>query len=113
MTVFREFSTRRGDFALAAVAAAVRFDESGTVTECRLAAAGVGPTPQRLTTAEELIRGSTMDSEVVTEAAAAARAAVDPAGDIHASAGYRRRLTGVLVERALSDAKAQQEATHA
>jgi aerobic carbon-monoxide dehydrogenase medium subunit len=112
ITVFREFATRRGDFALAAVAAAVRFD-GATVTDCRIAAAGVGPTPQRLTAAETLVAGSELGSDILGDAGSAAGDAVEPAGDIHASAAYRRRLTGVLVRRALGDARARQEAAHA
>lgn len=112
ITVFREFATRRGDFALAAVAAAVRFD-GATVTDCRIAAAGVGATPQRLTTAETLAVGSELGAGTLGDAATAAGDAVEPSDDIHASAAYRRRLTGVLVRRALDDARARQEATHA
>jgi carbon-monoxide dehydrogenase medium subunit len=105
VTVFREFATRRGDFALAAVAAAVRFDDSGTVTGCRIAAAGVASTPFRLRDVETTVMGSTVDESALRDAEAAARDAVDPPGDIHGSAAYRRRLTGILVRRALTDAR--------
>lgn len=109
---FREFATRRGDFALAGVAALCQVDDSGVVTACRLAAAGVSSTPQRLTEVEDLVTGQRLADDVLAAADAAARAAVDPTGDIHADAAYRKRLTGVLVKRALAEVRAQQEVAH-
>jgi carbon-monoxide dehydrogenase medium subunit len=106
-SAFREFATRRGDFALAGVAAVCEVDAAGVVTDCRLVAAGVAPTPQRLTDAEALVVGQHLLSDVAEAAGAAARAQVDPTGDIHASAEYRARLTGVLVKRALIDIREQ------
>jgi carbon-monoxide dehydrogenase medium subunit len=110
-TAFREFATRRGDFALAGVAATVRLDEAGVVAECRLAAAGVGPTPHRLTAVERLVTGQRLEPDLLLAAEAAARNEVQPTGDIHADADYRRRLTGVLAKRTLADLRAEEE-TH-
>jgi len=109
-SAFREFAIRRGDFALAGVAAVCEVDTAGVVTSCRIAAAGVAPTPQRLTDAELLVIGQRLGPDLGAAAEAAARAQVDPTGDIHASAEYRARLTGVLVKRALADI---QEKAHA
>jgi carbon-monoxide dehydrogenase medium subunit len=107
VTVFREFATRRGDFALAGVAVACRRDDAGAVVDCRIAACGVAATPLRLAAAECRVLGSTLDTETLAEVESVARAEVDPTTDIHASAHYRRRLTGVLVKRALADAAGQ------
>jgi carbon-monoxide dehydrogenase medium subunit len=104
---FQEFATRHGDFGIAGVAAVVTFDESGVVTRCRLAAAGVAPTPVRLAVAERLVLGSRLEPEAVAEADAAARAEVSPTGDVHADAAYRRQLVGVLTRRALRDVLAK------
>jgi carbon-monoxide dehydrogenase medium subunit len=90
-----------------AVAASATVDEHGTVTACRIAAAGVAPTPQRLFDAEATIIGSTVDESALAATQAAASAAVDPTGDIHATAAHRRRLTGVLVRRTLADIRDQ------
>ncbi|HEY1570584.1 MAG TPA: xanthine dehydrogenase family protein subunit M [Pseudonocardiaceae bacterium] len=108
---FHEFATRRGDFALAGVAALCHTDPAGVVRDCRIAAAGVSSTPQRLTGVEDHVIGNTLDDTVIAEAGALARAAVDPTGDIHAGAAYRQRLTGALVRRALTDIRTQQEVT--
>jgi carbon-monoxide dehydrogenase medium subunit len=112
-SAFREFATRRGDFALAGVAAVCEADTAGVVTACRIAAAGVAPTPQRLTDTEQLVVGQHLGPDLGAAAEAAARAQVDPTGDIHASAAYRARLTGVLVKRALADIQRKREAAHA
>jgi carbon-monoxide dehydrogenase medium subunit len=111
-SVFREFATRRGDFALAGVAALCQVDDAGVVRECRLAAAGVSSTPQRLPEVEEMLLGGGLADDVLRDADRLARDAVDPTGDIHADAAYRRRLTGALVRRALTEVRAQQEVAH-
>lgn len=112
-TAFHEFAARHGDFALAGVAVSCGLDDAGVVTGCRVAAAGVGPTPQRLSAVEGLATGNRLDDALLAEIEAAAREEIDPTSDIHASAAYRRRLTGVLVNRALADVRKQQEAAHA
>ncbi|HEX3588034.1 MAG TPA: xanthine dehydrogenase family protein subunit M [Pseudonocardiaceae bacterium] len=112
-TVFREFATRRGDFALAGVAVLCQVDDSGVVKAARIAAAGVGPTPRRLTEVEDLLLGQRLTDDTLREADQLARRSVEPTGDIHASAAYRQRLTGVLVRRGLTEVRARQEVSHA
>ena len=97
---FVEISRRHGDFALAGVAAQITF-EGDTVTDIRLAACGVGARPIRLTNAEAEIRGGGVTEETLARAASAACDAVDPDGDVHATAAYRRKLAGVMTRRAL------------
>ena len=106
---FAEFAPRKGDFCLAGVAASATFAADGTVSACRVVAAGVSATPLRLRPVEELITGSALDAGVLAAAKDAAGGAVDPAGDVHADAAYRRQLTSVLVRRALADVKAKKE----
>jgi carbon-monoxide dehydrogenase medium subunit len=112
-SAFQEFATRRGDFALAGVAVLCQLDDAGVVRACRIAAAGVAPTPHRLSEVEDMLLGRRLANDVLREAENLARDGVDPTGDIHASAAYRQRLTGVLVRRALADVRAQQEVSHA
>jgi len=111
-SAFREFATRRGDFALAGVAAVGELDDAGVVRKCRVSAAGVGATPRRLRGVEELATGHRLDDELLAAAAEAVGDDIEPASDIHASATYRRRLTGALVKRALADVRDRQEASH-
>jgi carbon-monoxide dehydrogenase medium subunit/6-hydroxypseudooxynicotine dehydrogenase subunit alpha len=103
VSVFDEFSERAGDFALAAVCAAVRV-ESGKCDWARLALGGVGPTPLRATVAEGVLVGSALDAHAIEQAAAAAAAACEPRYDFHGSARFRFDLVHALTRRALSRA---------
>lgn len=100
-TGFAEFSRRAGDFAVVAVAAAVRLADS-EVVEARLGAAGVGPTPVRLAQAEAALVGQPLGPDAIDAASQVAGMEVDPRGDIHGSAEYRRDLVRALTRRALS-----------
>jgi len=95
---FAEFARRHGDFGLVVVAAA---EIDGRL---RLALGGVAATPVRPAAAEALLAGGPLSPARIAEAAEAAAGEIEPAGDIHATAGYRRQLTRVLVTRALSQA---------
>jgi carbon-monoxide dehydrogenase medium subunit len=97
---FEEFSRRHGDFAIAGVAAMV-VAEDGGCRMARLAAAGVGAVPLRLRPAEEILERGGLTERAIDEAAASAAEVVDPGGDIHASADFRRHLVRVLTRRAL------------
>jgi carbon-monoxide dehydrogenase medium subunit len=100
---FVEFARRRGDFALAAVAATVS-RRGGAVASARIAMMGVGDTPLRARHAEALLVGQAVGPALLAAVGDAARAAATPATDLHASADYRRHLVGVLAQRAVAAA---------
>jgi CO/xanthine dehydrogenase FAD-binding subunit len=92
---FAEVARRHGDFALCGVAAHVRRHQ-GHIALARVGLLGVGPVP--------IVRdltGSLSGGSDLGEVAAEVAGGVDPPSDMHASAGYRRRLVRVLVERCL------------
>jgi aerobic carbon-monoxide dehydrogenase medium subunit len=101
---FREFSRRRGDFAMAAAAVFYDADGAGRAHNAHIGAIGVGDRPVRLTAAEAEVNGKVVDQAVCESACAAASAAVEPHDDIHASGAYRKSLIGTMVERALLSA---------
>lgn len=101
---FTEVAARYGDFALAGAGAAVTVDEDGAITAARIALTSVAPTPVRAPDAEELLRGRTPDEGLLTELARLVAAALDPAPELKASAGYKRRTAGVLAGRAVHQA---------
>jgi CO/xanthine dehydrogenase FAD-binding subunit len=101
-TAFLEVSRRHGDFALAGVAVSVTLDRNGACAAAAIVATGVGPTPARLAMAEEMLLGGRPTSDVVERAARAAADVVSPDSDLHASAEYRKHVTGVLTRRALA-----------
>jgi aerobic carbon-monoxide dehydrogenase medium subunit len=95
-----EFARRKGDFAIAAIAAVlVRDGERCTVA--RLATAGVGPVPVRLREAEAILEDRGLGEAAVAAAAEKAAELVEPMSDHNASADYRRHLTAVLTRRAV------------
>ena len=103
---FQEFARRRGDFAMAGVAVFYDTDASGKAGNAHVGVIGVGDRQRRLAKAEAAINGRAIDDATIARAAEAASAEVEAQGDIHASAAYRRALTGTLLERALKSAAA-------
>jgi len=106
---FREFSRRRGDFAMAAAAVFYDIDDAGRARNTHVGAIGVGDRPVRLADAEAEVNGKVVDITVCERAGAAASASVDPQSDIHASGAYRKSLIGTMVERALQSAASWKE----
>jgi CO/xanthine dehydrogenase FAD-binding subunit len=98
-----EIARRHGDFALAGVAAQITLEDD-RVTDIRLAACGVGPGPIRLTGAENILRDGGLTDTVLAAAGRAAADAADPDGDVHATASYRRKMAGVMTQRAVEKA---------
>ena len=99
-----EFARRRGDFAIAAVAAVVERAGERCI-KARLATAGIGSTSVRLTAAEAILERDGLGDAVIEKAAAKAAEMVSPLSDQQASVEYRRHLTRVLTERALRRAR--------
>ncbi|GAA3798253.1 xanthine dehydrogenase family protein subunit M [Sphaerisporangium flaviroseum] len=108
-TAFCEVARRHGDYAMAGAAALVALDEDLRIASARVACVSVGPVPVLLDVSEVCAHrpAASVDWAAVVRAV---RDRIDPDGDIHATAGYRRHLTGVLAERALKIA-AQEAAT--
>jgi CO/xanthine dehydrogenase FAD-binding subunit len=94
-----EFARRHGDFALVGVAVSLTL-AAERITRARIVLTGVGGTPVRAREAEMLLLGATA-AERAAAAADAARSAIDPEADLHASKIYRSRLAGHLTERAI------------
>ena len=112
---FVEVARRRGDFAIAGVAALMEIaGRGGAITRAALSVAGVCRTPIRPRAAEELLIGAHPSPELF-EAAASASELADVLSDAYVSAEYRRHLAGVLIRRALSVAadKAEERWTNA
>ncbi len=103
---FVEIGNRRHGFAVAGVALRMMVGRDKRCESASIAAIGVAPTATRLEAAERSLEGAMLDDAALDEAAAAASGAVDPTGDLHADAGYRRYIIGVLVRRAVEAALA-------
>lgn len=105
-----ELARRHGDFAIAAVFAAVTLGSDGRCGDARIALAGTNPTPVRARTAEAILTGGgDLTAELIQRSAQAASTDTASSSDIHAPAEYRldmaRVLTRRVLERAVSAAK--------
>jgi aerobic carbon-monoxide dehydrogenase medium subunit len=101
---FLEVARRRGDFALVGAAVQVTLDDDGRIADARACFSGVSQVPHRCPEAERILLGATARSPKVREAADAARDSMQPGGDLHASAAYRKDVSGTLLARGVAEA---------
>ena len=97
---FEEVALRHGDFALSMCACSLEVGD-GTIRTARV---GVGAVVDRPTLLDLELDGAPATAATAREAGARAAALVDPPGNLHASPGYLKHLTVVVVERALARA---------
>jgi len=104
-----ELARRHGDFALAGVACAVEIDSAERIRSLRLGLFGVASAPVRAVAAEQAARGSGCDELDLEALGLAALSGVSCVSDLHADAGYRKRvaahLAGQAVRRAVEEAR--------
>jgi CO/xanthine dehydrogenase FAD-binding subunit len=108
---FMEVARRRGDFAIAGVAAIVSLDEESCCADIRLALCGVGETPVDASGVMAALIGQACTETAIEQAAARVQDAIEPAGNVHASVDYQRHVAGVLAQRTI--AMAHRRARHA
>lgn len=101
-----EISRRHGDYALVGLACTLDVVD-GEITSAALSFLGAGSTPIRVTEAEQLLLAKPASEETFAAAAAVVTATLEPGGDVHATANYRRHIAGVLTKRGLADASAK------
>ena len=97
---------RAGDWAIAAVSAAVWMD-GGTIADAGIALSAVGMTTVHLARAEELLRGKAPSEELFAQAGEIASEDCSPSADGRGPVDYKRHLAGVLTHRALRRATAR------
>jgi len=94
-----------GDFATVGVAVFVATDSSsggsGRVTRAGIGLTGVGATNIKAVAAEKSLVGTTLDDDVIEEAARLAAEASDPRTDVRGSAAYKRDVVRIYVARGL------------
>jgi CO/xanthine dehydrogenase FAD-binding subunit len=91
------------DLAIVGVAAMVA-RANGTCEDVKIALGAVAPTPVRAKRAEDMLRGKALKDMVLKQAAEAAMKEAHPISDVRASEEYRRKMVGVLTERAVRQA---------
>jgi len=79
----------------------VSTDDGGRCTQARIVAGAVGPVPLLAAGAAERLIGEAPNDTLIGEVAADVAEQIDPVDDMRGPAWYKRRITRVLVERAL------------
>jgi CO/xanthine dehydrogenase FAD-binding subunit len=101
---YLKFTPRRAmDLAIVGVAALVTL-AGGTCKDAKIALGAVAPTPIRAKKAEDILRGKALNDKTIKEAAETAMKEARPISDIRASEEYRRKIVGVLTQRAIKQA---------
>jgi len=103
-SAFEEVSIRHGDFALVSACAQVALDADGLCIRAALGIGGASPFPHALPEVGQMLVGKRLDEKVIVEAADLAAGLIDPDGDLHATADYRRHLARVMAARTLAAA---------
>jgi carbon-monoxide dehydrogenase medium subunit len=104
---FEEVARRHGDYAQVGLAAWVRLDRERCCTAARLVFLSVAGRPFVADAAARALLGHAVTDPAIAAAAAAAATEMDPSGDVHASAAFKRHLAGVVTARALRRATAR------
>ena len=100
---YDEVARRHGDYALCGVAVVVNTDGSGAVTMVRAGYLSVCDVPT-VVDLSAAFTGGEMTDQALREASELALESLEPAGDIHASAPYRRQLARTLTARVIRQA---------
>jgi CO/xanthine dehydrogenase FAD-binding subunit len=95
---------QRRSMAISIVNLAARLTLAGDrkIAAARIALGAVAPTPVRALAAETVLIGKELSADLLGQAARQASQEISPISDVRASSDYRRRMTGVLVRRALT-----------
>lgn len=101
---YKKLKRKIGDYAMAAAAVILEMS-GGRVRKASIALTNVGPTPLYAKAAVDRITGTALDPGDIDAAAIAAEAITSPADDGKGSVEYRRNMAGVMVRRALIEAK--------
>jgi carbon-monoxide dehydrogenase medium subunit len=104
-TAFMERARRHGDYAMAGVAAAVRV-EDGVVADARLSFVSVTDVPRTLDVTPAFV-GQEPEAVDWSQATDLVDEAIEPDGDIHATAAYRAMLAAELSRLTLASAAAR------
>jgi CO/xanthine dehydrogenase FAD-binding subunit len=100
-SAFTEVSRRHGDFAIIAACAQITLKSDGRCAHVSFGLGGGGSIPLAFPRLAERQMGQRIDDATIDGMARDAATELDPGGDLHASAGYRKQLAAVLAARVL------------
>ena len=94
------------DFPMAGVAVMAKRNRSGTIEQVKIVLGAVGPSPTEVPKAAGLLEGHKPTDDLLQRVSREAMDGTHPVGNLAMNAGYRRKMVGVLVKRALRRALA-------
>jgi CO/xanthine dehydrogenase FAD-binding subunit len=97
--VYRKIGTRRAQSISRTILAVRASPDGGVLSDVRVAAGCVAPTPIRCRTTESVLEGKRLDDRLVAAARDALNADIQPIGDVRGSAEYRRRASANVLEQ--------------
>jgi aerobic carbon-monoxide dehydrogenase medium subunit len=101
---YQKLKRKVGDYATAA-AAVVLTVKGNEITSCAIGLTNVAETPLWAEEAAKIVTGSNLDAATAQRAVAAAEAITSPASDRRGTVQYRTKMAGVMLARALAQAK--------
>ncbi|MBO43795.1 MAG: molybdopterin dehydrogenase [Rhodospirillaceae bacterium] len=106
-TGFQEVSIRASDYAIVAAAAQLGTDSKGICSRAAVTVGGCAPVAKKIKAVSDVLVGSDLSDAVLKEAAHSVIGKLEPESDVHATAAYRKRVAGQIVERSLFEARAE------
>jgi len=103
---YEKLKRKVGDYAIAAAAVVLTISD-GTCRTASIGLTNVADTPLWAETAGQALIGTRLDQAALAEAAHAGEAIADPASDGRGPAEYRRKMAGVMIQRAVARAKSR------
>jgi xanthine dehydrogenase iron-sulfur cluster and FAD-binding subunit A len=98
---FIKFALRQAQAISLVNAAIILTLDEGSVLDAQITLGAVAPTIVHAVEAEAFLKGKALDEAVIQEAATLSTRAARPISDVRGSAGYRLRITKVIVQRGL------------
>jgi len=104
---YEKLRVREGmEFPMAGAAVMVRRNRSGIIEKAKIVLGAVGPSPTEVPKAAGLLEGNKPTDDLLQLVSREAIDGATPVGNLAMNAGYRRKMVGVLVKRALRKALA-------
>jgi carbon-monoxide dehydrogenase medium subunit len=100
-SAYMRHSLRESDFAIAIVGVMVTLTNGSPCRDVRIGIGAAGPAPLRAKSAEQYLKGETLNEAKILEAAERAVEGVDPPSDMHGSGEFRLEMIKVLTKRSL------------
>jgi carbon-monoxide dehydrogenase medium subunit len=100
-SAYMKHSLRESDFAIAIVGVIVTLANGSSCRDVRIGVGAAGPTPLRANSAEQYLKGETLNEAKILEAAERAVEGVNPPSDMHGSGQFRLEMIKVLTKRSL------------